>query len=376
MEITASNGVPPMHALLSVKVYCLSGTGNSLRVARRLDAEAHARGIESSVIAVESADPDRELVPSPRQLVALVFPTHGFTAPWKMIRFALGLPPGNGAAAFAMATRGALKIGRVVIPGAAGTAALLIGLILRCKDYRLRGVTGLDMPSNWMSLYSGFSLNNAPPYIARWESRAGRIFGRILEGRTHWATLSNAWDVLLWGLPLLWLSLLYLLVGRFFLAKLFFANNDCIGCGSCADNCPNNAIAMKGRKNPRPYWRYNCESCMRCMGYCPTLAVEAGQSWLVLLYFITSVPAGTWFLSWLTERFPGTAGLDGWFTVNLLNLLYLYASLFLSYALFHRLLRIWQVNALFTYTTFTRLYPRYHEPGTRLKDLERHREQP
>jgi len=364
-----------MQALLSVKVYCLSGTGNSLRVARRLEAEARARGIESSVIAVESAEPERELVASPRQLAALVFPTHGFTAPWRMIRFAIGLPRGNGTAAFPAATRGALKFGPVVIPGAAGTAALLIGLIMRFKGYRLLGFTGLDMPSNWMSLYSGFSRENAPRYLARWESRAGRIFGRILEGRTHWASLSNVWDVLLWGLPLVWLSALYLLIGRFYLAKLFFASNDCTGCGTCAANCPNGSVTMVGRKKPRPYWRYNCESCMRCMGYCPAKAVEAGQSWLVLLWFITTIPAGAWFFSWLVARYPGTAALEGWVTINLLNLLYLYPSLFLSYAVFHWLLRIRQVNALFTYTTFTHLYPRYHEPETRPEDLGRHREQ-
>ena len=52
-----------------------------------------------------------------------------------------------------------------------------------------------------------------------------------------------------------------------------------------------------------------------------------------------------------------------------MNLLYLYASLFLSYFIFHWLIRIRRVNLLFTYTTFTRLYPRYHEPETRLREL-------
>ena len=63
--------------------------------------------------------------------------------------------------------------------------------------------------------------------------------------------------------------------------------------------------------------------------------------------------------------------LEGWFTVNLFDLLYLYAPLFLSSAVFHWLLRIKQVNLLLTCTTFTRLYPRYHEPDTRLEDLGR-----
>lgn len=361
-----------MHSLLSAKIYYLSGTGNSYRVARWMDRAVKARAIDSAVIPIESAEPKRELVASYHQLVAFVFPTHGFTAPWKMIRFALGMPAGNGAAAFCIATRGALKFGSFTFPGAAGTAALVIGLILLCKGFHLRGITGIDMPSNWMSLYSGFSRENAPKHIARWKDRAGKIFERILTGQTHWISWSNAWDLLLWGLPLLWLSALYLLIGRFFLAKLFFANHNCTGCGTCVSNCPTNAVTMVGRKNHRPYWRYNCESCMRCMGYCPSKAIEAGQSWLVILYFVTSVPAGAYFFSWLTTRYPGIAGLENGFTIQLVNLLYLYTSLFLSYFIFHWLIRIRQVNALFTYTTFTHLYPRYHEPDTRLQDISDH----
>lgn len=358
-----------MHTLQSAKIYYLSGTGNSYRVARWFEGAARAKAIESTVISIESAEPTRELVDSRRQLAVFVFPTHGFTAPWKMIRFALSLPSKKRTAAFCVATRGALKFGPIIFPGAAGTAALLIGLILLFKGYRLCGIASLDMPSNWMSLYSGFSRENAPKHIARWQKRAGKIFSRILRGKTHWVSVSNAWDLLIWGLPLLWLSALYLLIGRFFLAKLFFANHNCTGCGSCATHCPNSSIAMVGKKNPRPYWKYNCESCMRCMGYCPSQAVEAGQSWMVLLYFITSVPAGVWFFSWLTPRYPATTGLEGWFTIQLVNLIYLYLSLFLSYFIFHWLIRIRQVNALFTYTTLTHLYPRYHEPDTRLREI-------
>ncbi len=361
-----------MHTYLSAKIYYHSGTGNSYRVARWVDGAAQAKDINSAVIPIESAEPERELVASRHQLAVLVFPTHGFTAPWKMICFALGLPAGKGAAAFCMATRGALKFGPVTIPGAAGTAALLIGLILLCKGYRLRGITAVDMPSNWMSLYSGFSRENSPTYISRRKERADRIFQRILAGDTHWLSWSNIWDLLIWGLPLLWLSALYLLVGRFFLAKMFFANNRCTGCGQCAESCSSNAITMVGKRKPRPYWKYNCESCMRCMGYCPSKAVEAGQSWGVVLYLVTSLPAGIWFFSWLTPRFPGTAGLESWFSIQLVNLLYLYPSLFLSYFIFHWLIRIRQVNALFTYTTLTHIYPRYHEPETRLEELCEH----
>ena len=53
---------------------------------------------------------------------------------------------------------------------------------------------------------------------------------------------------------------------------------DIAGCGLCVENCPNGALRLWGSDPARPYWTYSCESCMRCMGYCPEQAVEAGHS--------------------------------------------------------------------------------------------------
>jgi len=141
-------------------IYYMSGSGNTYRVANWMDETAKENGIKPCLASIESAKPENEIEASDRQLVAMFLPTHGFTSPWQMIKFALRMPRKKGADAFCVATRGATKIGSGTIPGAAGTAALLIGLILFLKGYRLRGITGIDMPSNWMSLYSGFSTEN------------------------------------------------------------------------------------------------------------------------------------------------------------------------------------------------------------------------
>ena len=52
-----------------------------------------------------------------------------------------------------------------------------------------------------------------------------------------------------------------------------------------------------------------------------------------------------------------------------IDLLYVYLSLFGAYYLYDRLLRIRVINKVFTYTTFTHVYRRYHEPDTGLKDF-------
>jgi hypothetical protein len=108
---------------------------------------------------------------------------------------------------------------------------------------------------------------------------------------------------------------------------------------------------------------------MRCMGFCPEKAVEAGHSWAALLTYITMLPFAFYFLKWLGSYAPGVRSLDNPLGQNLLQLIYIYVSLFLSYYLFFAFIHIPLVNQLFTYTTLTHLYRRYHEPGTQLKDI-------
>ena len=175
---------------------------------------------------------------------------------------------------------------------------------------------------------------------------------------------------LLLGIALFPLSLGYNVMGRFYLSKLFFPSFRCTGCGTCAAICPNKAIRMRGKDSPRPYWTFFCNSCMRCMAYCPSRAVEAGHSLAVIMYFVTSVPAAFYLLRWLGGKFPFLAGMEQGWLHGLLNFGYTLFSLFVTYYIFSLQIRIPIVNKFFTYTTFTRLYRRYHEPDTGISDLK------
>lgn len=355
-------------AYVDATIYFLTGTGNSFRVAAWLAEAAQGRGITARVLPIQSGRPAAEVKDSESSLVGLVMPTHGFTAPWPMIRFALRMPRRRRTHAFVMPTRAGTKIGRFFLPGLEGTAGYLIASILALRGYRIQGALAADMPSNWMAVHPGFSAETARAIAARTRRRVLEFGERVLGGERYLGGIVP----LVLGLALLPVSVAYVVLGRFVLAKLFFASSQCTGCGLCAAHCPHQAIRMWrvwGSKEPRPYWTYNCDSCMRCMAYCPTSAVEVGHSFGAILYYVTTIPAWAYLLDWLAGSAPILATLRrGWLALAA-RYAYVLLSVYLAYLLFTLLLRLPVVNRLFTVTTLTHYWRRYHEPDTGVVDL-------
>ena len=285
---------------------------------------------------------------------------------WHMLKYLLSLPAGNGAKAFVIATRGSLRVFGRNLPGISGSLTFLAALILLIKRWKVVGLESINMPSNWYSLHPPQSRKSHENIITRSETKVEYFVQKLINGKKVFFSLNNLYEFF-WAFVLLPISILYLLVGRFFLAKLFFANSRCDSCGACAENCPISAIQIiKGR----PYWKYNCESCMRCAAICPKNAVEAGHSLGVILYFICSIPISTWLFS-----LPGgtLVSLDfhGSITGQIINTLYFYPAVFFTYFIFTKLIRIKIVNKFFTYTTFTHIWGRYFLPGLKKGSLNK-----
>jgi len=229
-------------------LYFYTGTGNSYRVATWLAEAARDAGAAVTLRPIGAARPVEEIGQGESALLGLVMPTHGFTAPWAMLRFALRLPRRRSTRAVVIATRAGGKIGPLFTPGIEGTATCLIALILALKGCR-------------------------------------------------------------------------------------------------------------------------CESCMRCMGYCPTRAVEANYLLGIGVYLLAALIPTSALLAWLTARAPALAFLSGtprW----VLESVYALVALGLLYPLLHFLLGVGWINRFFTFITPTHYYRRYHEPEATLKELE------
>ena len=356
------------------KIYFLSGTGNSYRVAAWLHEACGSKGITSEIIPINIANPKEEIEASPDNLIVLAYPTHGLLPPWSAIKFIFRMPFKKGAHIFCVPTRGCFRLGPLVVPGMAGIASMLPAIILPFKGYHPRGSVSFDMPANMISLHSRLSDKNIQRILTNAKRKADKFYQRLLSGKPVWFTLNNLWEYF-WGILLLvfypLFPIAYLLLGRFFMGKMMFANNNCIGCGVCAKSCPNGAIVMKGKENPLPYWRYNCEHCLRCMNYCQQKAVEAGHSWAIILYFIWvwGYPLTAYIFKFAADYFPQINYIKNWFTLVIVHAIYLYPAYIIAYFVFFNLIRIKPLNRIFTYTTITHFYRRYNEPETTLKDL-------
>lgn len=248
--------------------YFYSGTGNSLRVAKWMADIAREAGVPATVSASSGAAPECPAGEPPagggQSLVGLVLPTHGFTAPGGALRLAGSLPrvaiPGERCDVVVVATRGAMRVAGIVIPGFEGGAALLCALILQLKGYRIRAAIGVDMPSNWTALHPAMSANAVAEIRLRGRTQIDFLMATVLSGARVAPSVLTA----LAALALLPVSVSYMLVGRRLLGKLFFASEHCTGCGRCAAHCPHNAIEMLGPAGGLyPVWTLRCESCMR-----------------------------------------------------------------------------------------------------------------
>ncbi len=357
------------NAFERLTLYVVSGTGNSWRAAAWLGEVARERGLAVSQRPADRAAFDAELQPGPEQLLGLAMPTHGFTAPWAMMKFAVRVPRAKGASAICLTTRASVKILGWVTPGVSGTAWLLIGLILALKGYRIFGFTGVDMPSNWVQVHPRLPERMVEAISARTRPRVERFAHRVLDGRRHLASWSNIWD-LAWGLPLIPISLLYLVYGRIGFGKVFFANDDCNSCGLCARNCAEGGVIMwGGEKTGRPHWTWHCESCNRCMAYCPQQAIDVSHSWLVLMCAAAFLPMGEWLAAWGLTLVPAATFLAHPVTHIVLLLAWWWVAMIALGVGLHGMARVGWLNTALRWTSLTRLFGNYHEPQTRQKDL-------
>lgn len=342
--------------------YYMSGTGNSYRLCVEAAVLASA-----GVIPLEKSKPKTDFIKSKETLLGLFYPTHGFTAPWPVIKFALTAPLGRGTRVMLSACRAGWMVGPWRLPGLEGTATLLIAVILWLKGYDVRGFTGVDMPSNWMAVHWGMKKENAEWFITRGVEKIKKFTEIILSGKRKY----TGFVFIIIGILLAQISLMYLIAGRLMLAKIMFADYKCNSCGICWENCPYGAIKKIGRKKPTPYWTFNCESCERCIAFCPQHAIQTGLLYLILLNMFMYTVIGAvplLLLGYLEPYLPAMAGAP--IFKQAFYIIYSIAWAFAGYFFLVVPARLKPINYLWTFTTPTTIFRKWYAGGVTARELK------
>jgi Pyruvate/2-oxoacid:ferredoxin oxidoreductase delta subunit/flavodoxin len=329
-------------------IYYFSGTGNALSAAKWIKENGEKENINTIIQSIEKLKDFKLDQPEGKSLIAFTYPTHGFAAPWLMLKFLWKFPRISNANVLFVNTKAGAKIGKFFIPGMTGLAQWLSIFIFWFKGYSVKGSLPLDMPHSWTSFFPPNLKSSSIQITVRCHSIVDKMCNRIFSGGRYFRY--TVWTQLWFDILVSWIVPLYIFIGRFFLAKTLFASYKCNNCRICEENCPVNAIEIR---NGRPFWKYTCESCMRCMNICPQKAIQAWITRILLISYL--------FI---------TAGMTYTHLSEYLLFVIVSILLFPIYWLFIKLMHVKIINILFTYTSLTRYWKRYIALEIKLKDLK------
>ena len=321
--------------------YYFSGTGNSANVARWLTQIATEKGLETECINIAHTNRLEIATPAEDALVVFCSPVHGFNYPPVMQSFIHRFPKGRNPVLL-MNTRAGMLIGKWITPGLSGITFYWSALVLRLKGYHIKAMYPVDLPSNWISLHPGLNDRTVKYLHDRNKERVALFANRTLEGGTDFRSLREIIaDVLVSPI-----SLGYLLVGRFFLSKTYYASVACTKCNLCIKQCPVNAIKTVDN---RPFWTYKCESCMHCMSYCPHRAIETAHGPIIGFMLLFSLVI--W--SAIEFYFGKLLHLDNTIMNFVVQTVLILGLLAVWYRILHFLLRYKWFNKIITFTSLT-----------------------
>lgn len=331
-------------------IFYFSGTGNAKAVANWINETFQEKSIPTQIFEIKKGlTPDVSTINS-NTLVGFCYPTHGFNAPPVVLDFIARFPKTVKAKFFVLNTQAGMKLYKIFMPGLSGIALLLPALILRLKGYRCVNIRPMDMPSNWISLHPGLRKKVTQSITARCERISHRFANKLIEGKKDYRWLAFfPLDILI--API---AIPYYFIGRFMIAKTFFASNKCNSCGLCAKQCAVKAIDMVDN---RPYWKFSCESCMHCMNTCKQGAIETAHGFSFLVWWAAFFLLPMLIINLLTNN--GVLSAESSKYINtiytILQIILGFTIVFFGYRVLHFLLRFKLFNALITYTSLTKL---------------------
>lgn len=239
---------------MATQLYYFTGTGNTLVVATLLKNNL----AEATLTPIASLK-DKDIIETNADTVGFVFPVYCGGPPKIVKEFVTKLNIKNPNAYIFTATTATSQVG--------GTYNI-VNNILKEKSLKLSSGFNIKMPGNYTVFYGAVSDKKQYKYFQKAQQNIDKALDIITNKKT---TKMPTVPVL--GAFFGWF---YKISSKKFanLDKLFFADQNCNGCGICAKVCPVNNIKMEDNK---PVWLHKCEQCFACLQWCPKTAIQAGK---------------------------------------------------------------------------------------------------
>ena len=243
-------------------LFYFSGTGNSL-----MAAKAVANKGEQIVNMATARRVNNYAFDIKGERIGFVFPVYCFTLSDVVLDFVRNLKIERPEYVFAIITCG----------GGMGGAGKFLTNEFKKKGIHLDYVTQLVMPDDTVFYYDIEPKEKTDDIINKAKDRLIEIKKDLDVKKNQSAK----------GISSKYLRPIYHLIAG---TKKFYVTDDCIGCGMCAKNCPDEVIGMK---NNKPIWmKKHCAKCSACINRCPKSAIQYGKATEKRLRYINPVLRG------------------------------------------------------------------------------------
>lgn len=237
---------------METMIYCFSGTGNSLKIAKDFSNKLE----NSKIIPIASLWRQDTIIPQSEK-IGLIFPLYFMGCPSIIIEFLNKLDVNKVNYIFTVVTSH---------HGSSGATLHQINKILRKNSKAINAGFSIRMPGNYIPMYDIASKeshkrdfeqakenikiiadivnNNREKLEKKFLPRIGSFFNKLFRKKVNRSDLN------------------------------FYADEKCDSCEVCEKTCPVNNIKIVDGK---PEWQHKCQRCLACIHFCPQEAIQYGK---------------------------------------------------------------------------------------------------
>lgn len=239
---------------MSMTIYYLSATGNSLQMAKMLVEHLGHTG-EVRLVSIPDALEKNDLTPSGS--VGFVLPLHFFALPLLAEEFLAKLDLSESTYTFGLVTAGFHYI---------SDAFHELTELVCSAGGQLQAAFYVDMVSVYLPLSDLPSQAKTQQKLQAAEKQLKAIATLIEERKIVKPHEYFSWPS----------RLIHRLVQKHpeKLDEDFFTTDSCTSCNLCAQICPRKNIKLI---DGQPIWQRQCTQCLACLHICPTKSIELGQ---------------------------------------------------------------------------------------------------